>query len=217
MNPADSPRIPRRLEAVLFDMDGVLVDSFDAWVAVVEGCRVRRGLAPVGVEAVRACWGQGIDADCETLFPGEDPRRLAIEYDGEFPRHLPLVRAEEGALETVRAIASAGLRTAVVTNTPAVLARRIVGEVGLSTHFDCLAGGDEVRRGKPDPEIIFLALRRLGSRPDRAVLIGDTRMDLEAARASGVAMIGYRIGDGDARVERMAEILPLLGLPELQR
>jgi phosphoglycolate phosphatase len=188
------------------------VDTFEAWVAVLDECRLRRGLSPLGPGPVRACWGQGINADCETLFPGEDPRRLAVEYDEAFARHVPLIRAEDGAVETVRAIRRSGLRTAVVTNSPAALARRILERIGLRSDFDCIAGGDEVRLGKPDPELLFLALGRLGAKARRAAFVGDTRLDVEAARASGVPMIGYRVAGGDARVERLSDILPLLGL-----
>ena len=212
MSRADPPPIPRPPEAVLFDMDGVLVDTFEAWVAVLDECRRRRALAPLGAEGVRACWGQGIKADCETLFPGEDPERLASEYDELFDRHLGLVRAEAGASEAVRAIAAGGVRTAVVTNSPLALTVRIIESLGLADRFDSLAGGDEVRRGKPDPALLFLAIERLGASKDRAVLVGDTRKDLEAARAAGIAMIGYRISGGSARIEALAELPPMLGL-----
>ena len=62
--------------------------------------------------------GQGLKADCETLFPGESPDLLAREYDEGFVRHLSKVRGEDGVRETVRALRAAGLKTAVVTNSP---------------------------------------------------------------------------------------------------
>lgn len=212
MTQASQPGILRPPDAVLFDMDGVLVDTFDAWVAVLRKCRLRRGLAPLDAKALKACWGQGIQADCETLFPGESPGPLAREYDEEFERHVALVRPEDGVVETVRAIAKAGVRTAVVTNSPASLARRVVVRLGLDGDFDCVAAGDEVPRGKPDPALLLLALERLRTSPPRAVLVGDTTIDLEAARAAHVPMIGFRLEGADARVERLAELLHLLGL-----
>ena len=207
--------ILRPPEAVLFDMDGVLVDTFEAWVAVLEVCRARRGLSPLGEEGVRATWGQGVRADCNTIFLGEDPALLAREYSDRFPEQISRVVPEEGVLGTVRAIRRAGIRTAVVTNSPVFLARLIVDRIGLAWGFDCLTGGDEVSRGKPDPDIVLLTLRRLGAEAPRAVLVGDTRLDIEAARAAGVPVIGYHIAGGDARIDRLLDLLPLIGLPPL--
>ncbi len=204
--------LPRPPEAVLFDMDGVVVDTFDAWVAVLADCRRRRGLPILSAQAVRDCWGQGLMADCETLFPGADPIALAREYDEGFLRHLDGVAPEPGAVETICAIAAAGVRVALVTNSPVALARRILDRVRLRDAFDEIAGGDEVPRGKPDPGLIELALRRLGAEPGRCVLVGDTALDIEASRAAGVPAIGYRIDGGDARIDALPALLPLLGI-----
>lgn len=203
--------IPVPPRAVLFDMDGVLVDTFDAWVAVLDACRRRRGMPPIGPEGVRASWGQGLLADCETIFPGEDPARLAAEYEASFAAHAHLVRAETGAVEAVRTARGAGAATAVVTNSPRGLAERIVAAAGMADGFDVVAGGDEVPKGKPDPDLVHLALARLRVAPDLCVFVGDTTLDEEAARAAGVPFVGYRLGRG-ARVDRLGDLAGLLGL-----
>ena len=209
MEHSEPQRSDEPLEAVLFDMDGVLVDSFEAWVQVVEACRARRGLPPLGIETIRESWGQGIQADCETFFVGSEPAALAREYNAEFPRHLGRIRQMDGALDAVRIVRAAGLRTAVVTNTPAELARRILNTAGFDGLFDAFAGGDEVPRGKPDPALLRLAAQRLGTAPSRTVLVGDTPIDIGAARAAGVKSIGYRLDGGDTRIERLAELPPI--------
>ncbi len=212
MEEPDRARIPRPPRAVLFDMDGVLVDTFEAWVTVLDECRERRGMPPLGPEPVRACWGQGLKADCETLFPGESPAILAREYDQGFERHVGKVRAEPGVRETVRALRAAGVGTAVVTNSPAALARRILRLLDLEAGFDAVAGGDEVPRGKPDPDLVTLALDRLRCPPRLAVLVGDTDLDVAASRAASVPVVGYRLDGADARIDSLADLLSLLGL-----
>lgn len=205
-------RVPRPPDAVLFDMDGVLVDTFDAWVAVLDACRAHRGLSPLGPGPVRASWGQGILADCRTFFPGETADRLAREYDERFAGHVDRVRAEPGIVDAVHGLRAHGLRTALVTNSPAALARRVLETIGLHEAIPVIAAGDEVARAKPDPDLVHLALSRLGTDPSRSVLVGDTDLDRRAGWAAGVAVIGYRL-DADARIDDHADLAAALGLP----
>jgi HAD superfamily hydrolase (TIGR01509 family) len=202
----------RRWNAVLFDMDGVLIETFDAWCAVMEGCRSSRGLPPLGREAIRRTWGQGILVDCRSFFPSTSPRELAREYARGFREHADKVRVEPGAAAALDALAARDLPRAVVTNSPRRLTEEVLRAVGLWERFDAAATGDEVRHGKPDPEIISLALERLGVAPgDGVVMIGDTGNDAEAARRARIPFVGYRI-PGDATIERLEQLQEALGL-----
>lgn len=205
-------RAGRPARAVLFDLDGVLADSFDAWVAVLDDCRRRRGLPLLGPGPVSATWGQGIAADARSFFPGEAVSVLAREYDDGFLRHLPLVRPVAGAPEVVEALARAGRPMAVVTNSPLALARRVLERLGMLARIPVLAGGDEVPRGKPDPALVLLALDRLGLGAGDAILVGDTGLDVAAGRAARIPVVGYRI-QGDERIEELGDLLPLIGVP----
>ena len=125
---------------------------------------------------MRAVWGQGLTADCETLFPGEQPARLAREYDDAFAERVELVRLMDGAGELVAALRGAGIPLALVTNSPVGLARRILDQLQLIDAFRVIAGGDEVARGKPAPDLVLLALRRLGVDGAHSILVGDTSL-----------------------------------------
>jgi HAD superfamily hydrolase (TIGR01509 family) len=192
-------------------MDGVLIESFDAWVAVLDECRARRGLPALGAAGVRATWGQGIAEDCRSLFPGTSVDELSQEYDEGFERHVGLVRAIPGARELVEAAHASETPRAVVTNSPVAMARRVLDQVGLIELLPVLTGGDEVERGKPDPAMVRLALERLGRPAAGSVLLGDTPLDVRAARAAGVFALGYQC-EADARVESLREAQLLLGL-----
>jgi len=200
---------PVRDTAVLFDLDGVIADSFDVWVAVLAECRARRNLPPLSVLEVQRSWGQGIVADCETFFPSASPAVLAREYDDAFERRVEQVRAVPGSAELIQRLHEQGATLAVVTNSPVRMARAVLEALGVESRFDAVCGGDEVELGKPDPELVSLALRRLGSSPKAAVMIGDTALDVRAARAAGVRAVGLGV-DGDLRVEHLSELIELL-------
>ncbi len=202
-------RIPQRpggayrlASTVLFDLDGVLVESFDVWVAVLNRCRQARDLPPLPIESIRASWGQGIVADCATFFVGTEPQELAAEYDRFFVEEAGRVEAIPGAVESVRHLSEAGLCLALVTNTPQRIARRLLEGIGIEECFPVVAGGDEVSHPKPAPDLVTLALDRLGRSPEEAVFVGDTRNDLLAGRAAGVPVIGYRM-DADHRMDSL--------------
>ena len=207
---SSAPQWPLKIDAVLFDMDGVLIDSWDAWMAVLAECRTRRGLEPLSADEVRLKWGQGIAADCTNWFVGETPSVLAIEYAQSFRTHVGLVRVIDGAIDAVRVARARGARTAVVTNSPRAMVEQVLTTVGIWSEFDVAACGDEVTRGKPDPALVHLALSRLGLEPSSVMMIGDTQLDVAAARAAGVFVVGLDT-PGDARVGSMGEFRARLG------
>lgn len=198
---------PARIRAVLFDLDGVLADSYDVWVAVLQDCRRRRGLDELTRERIRECWGQGLAADCETLFPGAEPARLAAEYERGFRRHVGRVREIAGASELVAQLVSAGTALAVVSNSPVPVVAAVLDALALRESFPVLCGGDEVAEGKPHPGLLQVALERLGVDRAEAVMIGDTPLDVRAAKAAGVFSVGYRV-DADLTVRELAELGP---------
>ncbi len=191
--------------AVLFDLDGVLIDSFDVWVAVLGDCCSARGLPRPSSDVVRRHWGQGIAADSRTLVRGANPRDLAGEYVRGFERHADRVREIPGARALVRRLRDAGLRLAVVTNSPVRIAEQALAGLGVSADFETICGGDEVAEGKPDPAVVRLALERLGVEPPQAAMIGDTDLDVRAARAAGVHAIGLRV-EADVTVSCLEDV-----------
>jgi len=176
---------------------------------VVEACRERRGHPRLGREAILRAWGQGLDADVRTFFPGLTPSELAREYEAEFGRHLDRVQPIAGAAALLSTLRKAGVCRAVVTNSPARLAHDLLRAAGLAEFVESVTGGDEVPAGKPNPAMLRLALDRLDVAAERAVMIGDTANDIEAAAAAGVFSIGYRF-QGDARVQRLVDVLALV-------
>ncbi len=195
--------------ALLFDLDGVLVDSIGAWHEVLNRALAERGRPPIDEAAMRTGWGQGIQEDSRLYFGGESIASLAATYDRLFPECIDHVQAMPGAHEVVGMLGAQGLRLAVVTNTPRELALCILAATELGPHFQALAAGDEVPQGKPDPALVRLGASRLGVPLASCLFVGDTMADVMAGRRAPCRTIGFRI-DADHRIETLPELLRLI-------
>jgi HAD superfamily hydrolase (TIGR01509 family) len=182
------PTPPR---AFLFDLDGVLVDSYDVWFLVVNDAAKRFGLPAVEAERFRSVWGQGIAADVENLYPGRTHADVEAAYAESLPKHGTKVRVNPEAAATLDALAARGIARACVTNTQDELARAILRSASLLARFDAVVGVVEGRREKPAPDMLLLASAQIGVPPRRAVMVGDSRYDEEAAAAARVPFLSY--------------------------
>jgi len=191
---------------VLFDMDGVLIDSYDAWFDLVNAARGAFGRPPIDLAAFDEGWGQGLDADAERYFPGLTAERLGAYFDAHFMDHVGRVRVMPGARETLAALRERSVPTAIVTNTPRAIASDVLSFKGLVEWIDELVGADEVENAKPAPDMVREACRRLGVEAERCLMVGDSRFDQAAARRAGVLFVGYGGLRGDVTLETLTEL-----------
>ncbi len=197
----------KSLEAVLFDLDGVLVDSYQVWFRLMNAAAVRFRAEPVSASAFRAMWGQGVDADAEHLGCTVD--QLEGFYNDHFMSFGDAMAIDPAAGPVLERVRAAGLKTALVTNTPTPLAGQILAAAQLEC--DAVVGGTDVPSPKPAPDMVLRACVLLGVLPSKAVMVGDSGFDREAAAGANVRFVGVRI-DGYRRVERLGELVDALGL-----
>jgi HAD superfamily hydrolase (TIGR01509 family) len=197
------------LRAVLFDLDGVLVRSEEVWLGVLaEAGRRFRG-RPVTREEFAPTFGQGTQADVEVFGLRCTPEELDRFYVENFRAHAQGLWIEPTAGEVLQALRGRGLKLAVVTNTVLPLAVEILAAAGLAPYLHALACASEVRHPKPAPDLVRLALSRLGCPAEAAVMVGDSRFDEQAAGAAQVKFIG--LGEvGAQRISRLSELAALL-------
>ncbi len=207
------PEVPLSapVRAVLFDMDGVLVFSEDAWFSVFNETLTHFGHPAVSRAEFDAIYGNGAAADRDAYMPERRVAEIDAAYARLFKAHLGEIRPNAEAAEVLATLRRRGIRTAVATNTTAPLARKVLALHGLLPLLDATASADEAGAGKPDPAVVRLAAERVGVPLSDCLFVGDSRFDAAAGAAAPVRFVG--LGHGDAeRVERLVQLLDLVGI-----
>jgi HAD superfamily hydrolase (TIGR01509 family) len=186
----------RRFDAVVFDMDGVLLDSEPLHHAVLTEL-----LAQDGRSMDRAEYEQFIgwttEAMFETLIARYGLQATVGEYGARYTAMIlhalqqPLEPAA-GVVALVQHLAQLGLRLAVASSSQRAWIDTTLRSLGLSAMFPTVVSADDVERGKPDPAIYRLAADRLGVPPARCVAIEDSPTGVLSARAAGMTVLGVR-------------------------
>lgn len=175
------------LRAMLFDFDGTLADSFGAITLSTNHTRKHFGLQPLREDEVRAYVGYGLRHLMEQLVPTAPPDDAVAVYR----EHHPGVMASgtilfPGVVESLERLKREGVRTAICSNKHVQFTKAIVREKGVAHLFDEVLGPDDVGVAKPDPAMLFEAMRRLGATASDTVYVGDMTIDVEVARNAGV-------------------------------
>jgi HAD superfamily hydrolase (TIGR01509 family) len=178
--------------AVLFDLDGLLIDSEPVWYEV-ESAYVTSLGGTWGPQHQQACIGGTIDATCRYIAELTGSRTPVAEMQealvdamvDRFDAGLPV---HDGALELVDAVRARGVPTAVVTSSYRALLDAALRQLGRD-RFDAAVSGDEVARGKPDAEPYLSACAALGVAASRCVVLEDAMTGVRSAEAAGCAVV----------------------------
>ncbi|MFI7246910.1 HAD-IA family hydrolase [Micromonospora chalcea] len=193
---------PDGVRAVVFDLDGVLVDSLavarEAF-ALAYAEVVGDGMAPV--EEYCRHPGRYLPEVLELMGL---PAALAEPFVRQSNRLAHRVSPVVGAAELLRTLRRRGIGLAVATGRSGVRARDLLGRLDLLPLVDHVVGSDEVPRPKPAPDIVRRALHLLGARPEEALMVGDAPSDLASARAAGVTAVAALWGESDEETLRTA-------------
>lgn len=194
------PQAPTALEAVLFDLDGTLVDTAPDLAYAVNATLAEEGLAPLPYAHIRPQVSNGSTALTRLAFgiepdhPSFEPRRARLLdiYRENIARESRLFPGTDALLECLERW---GLRWGVVTNKPAWLTEPLLEELGLAARAACIVSGDTTARRKPHPEPLLHAARLVGADTAACLYVGDAERDVAAARGAGmvalVAAFGY--------------------------
>jgi N-acetyl-D-muramate 6-phosphate phosphatase len=190
--------VTARATAVLFDLDGTLVDTAPDLVDAVNRTRAALGLPPVPEAQVRPHVSRGGMAMLRAGIPeaGEPDQRLLQRFLDLYLEHI-FVRSTlfPGMPEVLEAIEARGLPWGIVTNKPGWLTTPLLAAMGLAERTRCAISGDTLPVRKPAPDPVLLACRQLGCDPAATLMVGDDLRDVQAGNAAGaisvVAEWGY--------------------------
>lgn len=207
--------------AVLFDLDGTLIDSYPAIAASVNHVRALHGLEPLPVAEVTRHVGRG---PSHLLRSTVERGEVDANVDA-YRRHHPSVLLDltqllPGAADTLRSLHGSGRKLGICSNKPVDFTRQLIRHLGLTDWLHVVLGPEDVGRHKPAPDMLLAAMQRLAVSPHETLYIGDMTVDIETARAAGVPVWVVPTGSDtidaldaarpDRRLASLHEIAPLL-------
>ncbi len=189
----------RRNGAVLFDLDGTLLDTAPDFVTAVNAILAQRGLAELDESRVRAAVSHGSAGLVASAFaldsndPEFEPLRQALLANyrqclADRTRPFP------GMVSVLEALADAAIPWGIVTNKPAEYTEAIIARLSWPTPPAAVVCPDHVTRNKPDPEPVLLACRQLAVAPESAWVVGDHQRDIESGRRAGTRTVAVSYG-----------------------
>jgi phosphoglycolate phosphatase len=187
---------------LVFDLDGTLVDSLPDLAAATNHALSDLALPPIPAETLRKAVGFGARRMIEDALVQRGTELAAPDIDRLLDRFLAYyepniareTRPYDGAVTALEAFRSAGARLAVCTNKRLSLAEHLLAELDLARLFDAVTGRDSFPVYKPHPDHVRGAVRLAGGDLASAVMIGDTSIDIAAAKAAGIPVVGCTFG-----------------------
>ncbi len=214
-------------DAVVFDLDGTLVDTAPDILAHLNDMLAELSRPALDPASVRLMIGDGVKSLLVRGLEASGGMPADIDLDVLFHRYLArytedpvrLSKPFAGMTETLDHLQAVGIGMGVCTNKPQRATERVLAGLGLDRYFESVIGGDVLPVKKPDPTHLLEVLDRLDAVPMRSVLVGDSETDLKAARAAGVPCVLVSFGytkipardlGADRVIDHAADLVPTL-------
>jgi phosphoglycolate phosphatase len=197
-----------RPPVLVFDLDGTLADTAHDLIGALNALLAREGLSPVALEAARPLVGAGARALIERGFARQGAPLDSMRTDAlvrDFLLHYEAHIADDsrlfpGALAALDRFKAAGFRLAVCTNKPEALARLLLQKLSAADRFAAICGRGSFPMHKPDPRTLWLTIEAADGDLRRAVMVGDSKTDIDTARAAGTPSVAVDFGYTDTPV-----------------
>ncbi|TXN21048.1 phosphoglycolate phosphatase [Methylobacterium sp. WL119] len=202
------PTLPK---IAVFDLDGTLAETAGDLVGTLNVLLVREGLPELALEEARDLIGAGAKALIRRGFEAAGRELTPERHEalfGDFLEHYGAHLCERshlypGVVEALDRLEAEGFRLAVCTNKVEGLAVDLLDQLGIGGRFAAICGRATFPYSKPDPRHITLTIGRAGGDPERAVMVGDSRADIDAAKAAGIPVVAVTFGYTDTPVDQL--------------
>ena len=192
-------RIPQPLEAVLFDLDGTLIDTAEEFVVVVQALRAEHGMGPMDADLIRANVSNGARALVRLSLGLEES---SPELDAKWQRLLDLygtvigtsAALYPGIQQLIEAFADRGIAWGIATNKPRAYTEPLLQRLALNPSPGSVVCPDDVSDRKPHPESLYRNCRELACSPAACIYVGDHQRDIEAGRRAGMYTVAAAYG-----------------------
>jgi HAD superfamily hydrolase (TIGR01509 family) len=216
--------LPDRTHAVVWDLDGVIVDSAEAhnasWVAMAAEFGV-----PYNPDTdFKGIFGRHNSDIISQLWGVTDPEqiaRMAESKESHFRQAAVRLKPLPGVVELLDAVARAGWRNAIGSSAPMANIQVLLKATGLADYFQAIASGEDVTKGKPNPKVFLVAFQRLGVDPAYGVVIEDAPAGIQAGKRAGAATLGVTTTQtretlSEAGADRVVDTLEGVSVDDLE-
>lgn len=206
-----------KLDTVLFDLDGTLINTIDLIVASFEHTLEEYFPGKYSKSDIPSFIGPPLSETFERMNPDHVEEMINVYRKFNHENHDSLVTEYDGVLKTLEQLAEKGYAMAVVTTKRKDTAVKGLELMGMSKYFPVIVSLDEVHKYKPDPEPLLLALNQLGKEPEQAIMIGDSEHDILGGKNTGTLTAGVawsikgkghlQTYEPDVMLEKMPDLL----------
>ncbi len=194
-----------RPKAILFDMDGVLVDSLDSWWKALNHSLKKYNQEEITKEEfIEKYWGHDLYWN---LKKNNLDLKIGKFCNKIYHQHTDDVEIYKTTRETLEKLSK--YKKSIITNTPRICTNKILENFNIRKYFDFILTSDDVSISKPDPEIVLMACKKFNLDPSQVVLVGDTDSDIKAGRNAGCKVIGVNI-KADYEIKELSDLIDLI-------
>ena len=205
-----NPKRKTELKAILFDLDGVIIDSFEAWHSVINQVRKKYKLKEFSKEEYkRKGWAIPIEVEVARYFKGHDIDKITNECKALVAKKISKIKLLPDAKKVLQKIKEKNYKIGLVTNNYTALTSKILQHHKIKEFFNAIITTDDVEKPKPYPDPILKLCKKLNVMPDETIYVGDTKYDYKAGKSAGAFVVGLNT-HGDLVISNLNDILQLL-------